>query len=364
LRFDVAVIGGGPAGSSAALFLARHGARVALIDGRAQSDFSAGESLSSMARSLFARLGLETLLVPHFTASGGLSAWGGPDPLPASAVISPYGGGWHLDRRKFDADFLAFASDSGAKVMKDARYLKPIQTGLRNTLRVEVNGEFIDVVADYIVDASGRRACYSVAHGARRNVTDKLIAVWGVASSTCLDKDDFTMIDACEDGWYYSARISDRLRVFAIFGDGDLLDLRSLRTEIGFRQRISLSTVLRQKYTQNAYALVQGPKMSNASSGYMTPPIGDNWISVGDAALSVDPLSAEGILFAVVSGHNAATTLLEIENGNGNSAFMYADFVRQHLEEYRSKRRAYYRLETRWRDSAFWERRQLGNSSS
>src|SRR5579863_7270612 len=74
-HFDVAVVGSGPAGSVAALVLARGGARVALIDKAAfPRDKACGDAVGPRAMALLAELGLDlgpgTTRLGHTTRLG------------------------------------------------------------------------------------------------------------------------------------------------------------------------------------------------------------------------------------------------------------------------------------------------------
>src|SRR3954452_12046394 len=99
-EFDVAVVGGGPAGSAAAGRLARSGCRVVLLE---RSRFDAprvGESLAPSTNPLLTELGVWSRFaglrpLPSF---GTRSVWGGAEPQSHSHLVSRHGCGWHVDR--------------------------------------------------------------------------------------------------------------------------------------------------------------------------------------------------------------------------------------------------------------------------
>jgi len=86
---------------------------------------------------------------------------------------------------------------------------------------------------------------------------------------------------------------------------------------------------------------------------------GDDWIACGEAAASFDPLSSMGIGYALASGIQAARIAAATLAGDGNAAALYATDVRRHYDAYLTKRRAYYAIEQRWPESAFWKRRRM-----
>ncbi|MBV8234964.1 MAG: tryptophan 7-halogenase, partial [Acidimicrobiia bacterium] len=116
--FDAAVAGGGPAGAAAALALARAGRRVLLIEKSPEGPPRAGEALPPAARPLLRDLGLLDRLAAegHLPCYGNLSVWGSDEPHTADFLFNPYGHGWHLDRRRFDAMLRDAARDAGAEL--------------------------------------------------------------------------------------------------------------------------------------------------------------------------------------------------------------------------------------------------------
>src|SRR5258707_4054680 len=71
--YDVAIIGGGPAGSTAAALLARAGRRVVLFEREKFPRFHIGESLLPFSMKAFTRLGLQE----KFLSAGFIKKYGG-----------------------------------------------------------------------------------------------------------------------------------------------------------------------------------------------------------------------------------------------------------------------------------------------
>ena len=99
-EFDVGVIGGGPAGATAARLLAESGLRVFVVERSMGNNFRGGESLPPQANWLLGRLGLIAHLEsgPHLPCYGNQSVWGSPEVVDTDFIFSPDGSGWHLDR--------------------------------------------------------------------------------------------------------------------------------------------------------------------------------------------------------------------------------------------------------------------------
>ena len=119
-RFDICVIGGGPAGAIAAHVLAGAGARVALIvRDRPRSAFAVGETIPAETRQLLDRLGLDCLDADlHLPSAGTMARWGSDAAHCREAILSPFGCGWHLDRPLFERQLIAAAVKSGAVLIE------------------------------------------------------------------------------------------------------------------------------------------------------------------------------------------------------------------------------------------------------
>ena len=81
---------------------------------------------------------------------------------------------------------------------------------------------------------------------------------------------------------------------------------------------------------------------------------GDRWLAVGDAALALDPLSSQGILTAMYSGMLAGRALDTHLSGNPKRLASYPARLGAIATAYRRNRQAFYAMEWRWPDQAFW----------
>jgi flavin-dependent dehydrogenase len=220
LAHDVAVVGGGPAGATAALTLARVGLDVVMVEASRYQRVRLGETVPPPARKVLARLGLganwaATEVTPSFGTS---SAWGGPELASNSFISSPYGNGWHLDRRRFDLRLGAGAAAAGVRLVQGVR-VTACTPAPRDTWRLTLDrdGRANGMTVGAVVDATGRRARLARALGARRHVVDRLVGV-AVQYRGAPTDGGFTLVEAVRDGWWYSAPVPPR------WGDGDVHD--------------------------------------------------------------------------------------------------------------------------------------------
>src|SRR6187401_1604518 len=99
---DVVVVGGGVAGCAAAIAIARTGRSVVVFERTGYEQTRIGETLLPRARGPLAQLGVWQQFERdgHLPASGSLAAWGSEELQENQFLFSPYGNGWHLDRRR------------------------------------------------------------------------------------------------------------------------------------------------------------------------------------------------------------------------------------------------------------------------
>src|SRR5688572_21695926 len=104
VMFDVAIVGGGPAASVTAMLLARAGKTCVILERGDDTGDKPGESLPPSARPLLEQLELWDALEAdgHRPCHGNRSRWGSDVVEEMPFVFSPYGHGWHLDRRRFE----------------------------------------------------------------------------------------------------------------------------------------------------------------------------------------------------------------------------------------------------------------------
>jgi flavin-dependent dehydrogenase len=368
-RAAVVVIGGGPAGVSAALTLARLGIDTVLLEQTNGSGNAVGECLAPSINPLLHRLGLEDVLpacgaVP---SHGNRSSWGGDGTVGERAFLhEPFGHGWHLDRPAFNATLIDAVEAAGILVWRQTRAVSLERVdGTWNIGTTSPAGPQT-LHAGIIVDASGRHAVVARREKVRRRAFDVQIAALAVLEhKVCATElhDATTMIAAAEDGWWYMALLPNRRLAVAWFTDPDLLAASAAWRPSAWWDRLRGQDLIWNLISPYGYERPDGVRVRVAGSSLLTRITGDGWIAVGDAAAAFDPLSSHGIGSALAGGVWAARAVAAMLTGDETAFSAYSERVFASYVCYLWQQHGYYADEQRWPDSPFWRRRHAASSA-
>lgn len=292
----------------------------------------------------------------HAPYYGTRSIWGDSEPVDYDFLRSLDGHGWHLDRTRFEQWLRRVAIARGATLEASARLesFKRNGDGWTVSLQTLKGGSQID--ARFLIDASGRFAPVACRLGAQRRSEDNLICCWtrGQVHSES-PAPGFTFVEAAEDGWWYTAPAPQRRRIVAFHTDSDLPAAHHARKAL--LDLIHTAPGLAALLHDCKFASDESVHVTRAGGATLAPCASDGWLAAGDAALSFDPLSAQGLFNALYTGLAAAEAADAFLNGDGSHLNDYAATLRNVYETYQRHRRFWYRQESRWPDSAFWRRR-------
>jgi flavin-dependent dehydrogenase len=334
--------------------------RVLMVDRRQAADIRIGESLAPAARRLLAdmRLWDAFLAQGHRPSFGGRSVWGGPEPVERDNLRDLDGPGWHLDRTRFDDWLRGIAVQRGAAVLVPARPRTIVRDGATWRLDLDVDGRPVPATARVLVDAGGRGSTVAHGLGGRRVVKDRLVCGWLHGRDAPDRQGGMTHIEAEPEGWWYTAPLPNNRRVVAFHTDSDLpaaevaaggpASLLRRASERGF-----LSDVL----GGSGFSPDGIGGFCAAHSAELVSAAGDGWLTVGDSALSFDPLSAQGLFNALYTGLAGAEAADRALSGETGALGGYAASLSPVRDAYRTHLDAWYGLERRWPERPFWKRR-------
>ncbi|MCW5829867.1 MAG: geranylgeranyl reductase family protein [Deltaproteobacteria bacterium] len=318
---DVLIAGAGPAGSSAAYFLARAGLRPLLLDqSRFPRDKVCGDGLTPRSTRMIERLGLREKIEGKYrriTSVRMISPFGTLAELEMPKEC--FGGqGFVVPRYELDSMLLQNALDAGARLQSGCRV-----TGVRRE--------------------DGKIIC--TAEGGDEYAAKVLVAADG-ANSIIRRKLKLDKRTAKHGAWairaYYSGVAPDSAGAFEISWDKQLLPAYGWLFPLeGGRANVGLG--IREDYLKESGRKLPdlfddfvklNPRMQvelkNATcegkprghylpfGSYYDPFTADRVIFAGDAAGFIHPLTGEGIEYALESGEAAAGMILTVHGAGGN----------------------------------------------
>ena len=347
--FDVLVAGGGPAGATVALCLARQGCRVALLEATEYNLPRYGETLPPEINPVLRDLGLSKPFhdLSPLEAPGIVSVWGDPTPAEVDFVHNVHGPGCHIDRNRFDRMLMTEAEKAGAQVYLCRRAA---------SCRREDDHWCVDELRSRIlVDASGRNGLRldgntdAIADGnVDREIDDELLAIaLSISYSHNRGSDLRTSIETTSSGWWYTTPLPHETAMAMFFTDPVLY-----REEGIFIQDQLKNAPLTVERLKGGH--IRNSRVLHVTSSCRRAIFGDHWLAVGDSASSFDPLSGRGIFKALRHASSAASAIAASLNGNLDPMLAYATQVRREYDDYVRQRRLYYSAERRWIDHPFW----------
>lgn len=293
----------------------------------------------------------------HQPAYGNRSAWGGAGLEQTDFMLNPLGHGWHVDRRALDASLLQSLRARGVRVRGATRVAHSSWNG--DYWEVMLAGKRPGVQARAVIDATGRAARIARSQGACRTRLDRLVAAyWLLANTRERERDSTTLVDAVPDGWWYTTPIPGR-RVVAFLTDADLLPPRAARTPAQWHERLALAPNVANILATARLRLAPAPMIADASVAYLNRLTGPGWAAAGDAAVSFDPLSSQGMVIALLMGRDAGQAVAALlTTADPRPLVDYGHDYATLLQTHMRMRTAYYALEQRWPDAPFWTRRR------
>jgi len=333
--YDVAIIGGGPSGSTAATFLARKGYKVIVLEREKFPRFHIGESLLPHSTDAFERLGvskqMDAMFLPKYGAE--ISTVCGTNVaqiLFKNGLVSGAPRAYQVTRSDFDKLLLDNSASNGAEVREETtvEQLEFLPDEVR--LTVKTGGAAQTLHARYLLDCSGRGSMVGQYFKLKRNYDNlKKFSVFAHYENVARDpgvEGSFIRIITGKDRWFWMIPLTPtKMSIGFVM---DIVTFKALRQgpEAALDQALREQPLIASRMTGSTR--VTEVHSASDYSYRNTSLVGERWVLAGDAAGFIDPVFSTGVFLGVRSGEEAADALDEALRQPARRAAAFAKYER------------------------------------
>lgn len=320
---DVAIIGGGPAGSTAAILLVERGYRVVLLEKEQHPRFHIGESLLPANLPLFERLGVAEQIRGIGMEKHGaefVSPWHAQAETylfaDAWRCISPYA--YQVRRSEFDEILIRRAAAAGATVIEGcrARHVEVLDNpDAVQVLAEHASGKRELWSARFLIDASGRDTLVANQLGyKRRNPKHNSAAMYaqfsGVQRAEGINAGNISIF-WFDHGWFWLIPLADGATSVGAVVWPYFMKQRTKPPREFFLETIQMCGPLAKRLAQAR--LISQVQVTGNYSYSSVRSHGKRFLLLGDAYAFIDPVFSSGVWLAMnsaVAGAEAVDTCL------------------------------------------------------
>lgn len=318
--FDVAIVGGGPAGSTTAALLAQKGYHVLLLEKEKFPRYHIGESTVPGVLPVFEELGIQDEMLKHaFVVKKGITLAWGKERVPwtvsfadAGPLTGPYDHAFQVVRSEFDMILLNHARHAGVTILEEAQVVDILFEaerccGLKYT---QGQNNVASVQARFVVDASGQNALFARKYNLLEwDEALKNVAIWAYyQGGTTLEGENAgnILVENVTNGWLWVIPLHDGTKSVGLVRPlGTVVGKRALEEEFDHVMHNSIET---RKLLLSARR-VSDYHTARDWSYTCKQMYGSGFLMAGDAAGFVDPLFSTGVFLALRGASLAADTV-------------------------------------------------------
>jgi len=352
--YDSIVIGGGPAGSSAAAVLAEHGRDVLVLEREKFPRYHVGESLIPYCYFSLERLGMvEKLKASHFTKKYSVQFVSRKGMLSQPFYFSQHldheaACTWQVWRSEFDQMMLDNAREKGAEAVEQTKVTDLLrdERGQVTGVRAETaSGETHEIHAPITIDATGRDSFAMLRNGWRvRDPQLDKIAIWtyykGAMRDPGIDEGATTVAALPDRGWFWYIPLPGDVVSVGVVAQKDYLFRDTRDLEAIFDREVKANPWVEQHL---APGVRNEPMRITGEFSYRSRhSASDGLVLAGDAFGFLDPVFSSGVFLALRSGVLVGDAVHAALADQDVSAARFTDYSRQLRTEIEAMRRLVY----------------------
>lgn len=344
VQTDVVIVGAGPAGSVAAIELARRGIDTVIIEKESFPRFHIGESLTGECGSVVRALGLESAMTQHpvkrgvtvYGPNGKNTFW-----VPVVAVdedgVRRESTTWQVRRSDFDHMLLDRAEELGAQRLPGQATDAVVRDdGQVTGVTVATDqGDEVTVDAKIVIDASGAK-CFlnraGVTGEKERGLYDKQIAIFTHVTGAKRDPDEArgnTLIFYQKaNHWAWFIPIDDEfVSVGVVVPTSYFREMGESKRDFLKREFMELNSELSERLTDAEIALE--PMATSNYSYHVREFTGPGFVCIGDSHRFIDPVFSFGVHFGIHEGREVGAIIeAHLAAGAPDGVNPFEDFER------------------------------------
>jgi flavin-dependent dehydrogenase len=344
----VLIMGGGPAGATAASFLARAGIEVVLIEREVFPRYHIGESLLPSCLEIIDLIGARDLIEAEGfqRKPGAYLEWGAETwSLDFGELLGKHNYSFEVERSKFDHLLLKHAAAQGAAVHEGVEItgIEFDNTGrpcLARWAKRGHDGATGEITFEYLIDATGRNGIMASRYLRNRKYHQVFqnVALWSYWKGAVCDEPGYRegaiAVGSIPDGWLWAIPFSDgRTSIGAVIHKSTFKSQsETLSTEQIYHRAIADCSLMKKICAPAT--LVSDVSIESDYSYASESFCGPGYFLCGDAACFLDPLLSTGVHLAMLSALLSAASIASLLRGEVSEERALSFFEKSYRQAY------------------------------